>query len=355
MRKVMEFIKRERLYLLLLTFIILINVLIISEGPRVKEASKTDKAAVSAEAVQESREAKDPLAAKERAKEFLRENRDIAVLFSLASLLILAILLLGILIDVMLLIRRFSGKTLNMTTADIGKAGWNLFDVGKIVILFVFFGYMLIIIESLLIKTFPVIKNDNFRMMLNSSILDILALVFIFHFVVSERKESLASLGLAMKNFRTNIFYGLISYVAIVPVLLGILVVTMVIVNIVHYTPEKQPVVELFLKEKDPAFLMYTSLFAAIAGPFVEEIFFRGFMYKAAKKYIGVFWSMFLTAAIFALLHTNIVGFVPIMVLGFLLAYLYEKTGTLVSSITVHVMHNLSMVLMVFLVKQIGS
>jgi len=348
-----QFIKRERLYLLLLVFIVLLNVLLLTGTDKVKKSEKAEKvtAAESGKPVSE----KETLAvSQEKAREFLKENRDIALLFSLASLLIFAILLLGVVIDFLLIIRRLSGRALDMATSPVGEAGWNLLDVGKVVLLFVFFGYMIIIVESLLIKTFPLIGNDNFRMMLNSSILDILAIIFILHFVIVERKDSLASLGLNLKNLRTNIIYGMIGYIAIVPVLLGILAVTMFIINLIHYTPEKQPVVELFLKEKDPVFLMYTSLFAAIAGPFVEEIFFRGFMYKAAKKYLGIFWSMFLTAAIFAALHTNVVGFVPIMVLGMLLAYLYEKTGTLVSSITVHVIHNLSMVFMVFLIKQIG-
>jgi membrane protease YdiL (CAAX protease family) len=101
-------------------------------------------------------------------------------------------------------------------------------------------------------------------------------------------------------------------------------------------------------------FLLYTSLFAAIAGPIIEEIFFRGFFYSAVKKYIGVFWATLITAAMFAGLHAHLVGFMPIFALGILLAYLYEKTGTLVSSITVHVIHNVGMVLLVFFVKQLG-
>jgi membrane protease YdiL (CAAX protease family) len=121
------------------------------------------------------------------------------------------------------------------------------------------------------------------------------------------------------------------------------------------YTPPRQPVVELFLKETDTTFLLYTSVFAAVFGPVIEELFFRGFMYNAFKKRIGVFAAMLVTASAFAALHAHAVGFLPIMILGMLLAYLYEKTGTLVSSITVHAMHNISMVFMVFLVKQLGA
>jgi membrane protease YdiL (CAAX protease family) len=42
------------------------------------------------------------------------------------------------------------------------------------------------------------------------------------------------------------------------------------------------------------------------------------------------------------------------MILGILLAYLYEKTGSLVPSITVHITHNLASLFMVFLVKALN-
>jgi membrane protease YdiL (CAAX protease family) len=49
------------------------------------------------------------------------------------------------------------------------------------------------------------------------------------------------------------------------------------------------------------------------------------------------------------------VGFLPIMALGLLLTYLYEKTGSLVSSMAVHIMHNVAMVILVFLARNIGT
>ncbi len=204
-------------------------------------------------------------------------------------------------------------------------------------------------------KSFHFMKNDNLRMILNSSVLDALTIVFILYLTVGQYKERLASLGLSLKNFGRNVYYGIIGYLAAVPVLVGTLVIIAVIIHITKYVPEKQPVVELFLKEENTAFLAYTTIFAAGLGPVVEELFFRGFLYGALKKNIGIFWSVLITAALFAALHTNIVGFLPIMVLGVVLAYIYEKTGTLIPSITVHVIHNFSMVLFVFLVKQLKA
>jgi uncharacterized protein len=86
----------------------------------------------------------------------------------------------------------------------------------------------------------------------------------------------------------------------------------------------------------------------------MEEIFFRGFMYNAFKKRMGVFWGIAITAVVFSLLHAHWVGFIPILILGVLLTYLYEKTGSLVPSMTVHILHNLASVFMVFIIKAVG-
>jgi membrane protease YdiL (CAAX protease family) len=192
-------------------------------------------------------------------------------------------------------------------------------------------------------------------MMVNTSILDTLAVVFIIYFTVNQYRESLEAIGLSVKNFVKNVFYGLVGYIAAVPILIAVLGLVALVVNITKYVPERQPVVELFLKEKSVPFLIYSGIFTGVVGPVIEELFFRGFMYNAFKKRIGIFWAMLITSALFASLHTNVIGFLPIMVLGFVLAYMYEKTGTLVASVTVHMLHNLGMVFLLFLMKQIKA
>jgi len=76
-------------------------------------------------------------------------------------------------------------------------------------------------------------------------------------------------------------------------------------------------------------------------------------MYPALKKKIGITASIVCTSCIFGILHAHMVGFLPIVLLGILLAYLYEKTGSLVPSIFVHITHNVGMLVLVFVVKAI--
>jgi membrane protease YdiL (CAAX protease family) len=366
-----DFIKRERLYLLLLAFIMIVNVMAMMpshvRGKDAKKAAAAESIKAPAAGPQDGAEAARraalrqvqgdvPSLSRDAALEkLLSENRGLAVIFGLTSLLVIAAILLGLAIDMILAAYLVSGKRLNISTYRPDPARWGAWDVAKVVILFVFFGYIVIMIESVLARSLPIIKDDNFRMILNSSALDAIAVILILYFAVVEHREKLASLGISLKNFARNIFYGVVAYIALIPVLVAVLAAIAFVVSAMKYMPPRQPVVELFLKETDTTFLLYTSVFAAVFGPVIEELFFRGFMYNAFKKRIGVFAAMLVTASAFAALHAHAVGFLPIMILGMLLAYLYEKTGTLVSSITVHAMHNISMVFMVFLVKQLGA
>lgn len=346
MNNIMKFIQSQRLYLLLLTFVILLNV-----AGNMPDGTKRVKGKAVKAAIEAKRTNEDLFMKKEEMEKILNANKSLALIYNLSSLLIFLVLVLGIAVDVALLARKKSGVSLDICTYSSGGSRWNIWDVARVVILFLFFGYMLILIESCLTRIVPLLRNESFRVIANSSILDGLTIVFILYFTVAQYGEKLAALGISLKNFTKNVFYGLVGYVAMVPVLVAILIATAVFTNLIKYVPEKQLVVELFLKEKDAGFLIYTSLFAAIAGPLVEELFFRGFMYNACKKYMNKVFAMLITAVLFAALHAHPVGFLPIMTLGILLAYLYEKTGTLVSSVTVHVMHNLTMVGFVFLAK----
>jgi len=262
---------------------------------------------------------------------------------------------LGLLIDLYLASAALGKERLDIATYVPGIVRWSLLDVGKVVILFLFFAYVLVTIESALLGVMPVFRDENFRMMFNSSLLDVIAAVFVIYFAVHKHKEKLVALGLTVKNLARNVFFGIVGYIAGVPLFLSIVAAVFFVVKLTSYVPEAQPVVELFLKEENPTFLIFSSLFASVCGPFIEELFFRGFMYNAARKHLGIFWGMFLTSAVFAALHTNIVGFFPILALGFLLAYVYQRTGSLVPSITIHIVHNLAMVTFVFLVKGVRA
>jgi uncharacterized protein len=83
-----------------------------------------------------------------------------------------------------------------------------------------------------------------------------------------------------------------------------------------------------------------TLVVVAVLAPIAEEIFFRGFMYAGLRRRLGVGGAMVVSTLFFTTLHLSVDAFVPILVLGFCLAWLYEKTGSLYPGIFLHLSNN---------------
>ena len=104
--------------------------------------------------------------------------------------------------------------------------------------------------------------------------------------------------------------------------------------------PPLEPIHELLFMERSKAVLAWTTALACILGPIAEETLFRGILFSSLRRYVPRAVAIAISAALFAAAHTNVVGFLPIFLLGCLLAELYERTGSLFSPIAVHIVHN---------------
>lgn len=87
---------------------------------------------------------------------------------------------------------------------------------------------------------------------------------------------------------------------------------------------------------------------AVIVGPVIEEIFFRGFLYPAFRRVFGVWPAIIISSAIFGIFHANVWLMVPISLMGGVMAYLYEKEGSLAAPIAFHALNNLVSVVIVY-------
>ena len=81
-------------------------------------------------------------------------------------------------------------------------------------------------------------------------------------------------------------------------------------------------------------------LLVGIFGPIVEEIAFRGMIYKELRTFSPVWLSALLSAALFGLMHGNLVQGLYTFSAGILLALVYEKTNTLRAPILLHILFN---------------
>jgi uncharacterized protein len=88
-----------------------------------------------------------------------------------------------------------------------------------------------------------------------------------------------------------------------------------------------------------------TALLAATTAPLVEEIIYRGILYSAFQRAIGVFASVFIVSVLFAGVHvaqyfTNISVILVITLLSFTLTIVRAYTGRLLPSYIIHLVFN---------------
>ncbi len=81
-------------------------------------------------------------------------------------------------------------------------------------------------------------------------------------------------------------------------------------------------------------------LVMALAPAIAEELFFRGALQKTLAQSMNAHAAIWLTAAIFSAVHLQFYGFVPRMLLGAALGYLFWLTGSIWPSVVAHFVNN---------------
>ncbi len=355
MGELFDIMRRNRLYVFLLAFVVGVNLLVLAgrvgERPLEKEAAvlrerPAEKAPVEQLGVREWEEKLERLAA---------QNPVLYLFLGILNLLVLFVILVGLFLDVYFIARWARRKPISIRLVRQDRPRWGMADVARVVLIFLSCGYAFMIIQAIASRLFPVLHNENFRMVFNTAVMNVVGISVILYFVIRKHGQGVDAIGLTPRGLRSGVFYAAVGYVALVPVIAGIMMLTFFVTRLLEYRPPIQPIVRVFIEEKEVSLLWFSALFAAVFGPIAEEIFFRGFMYTAVRKRLGMFWAMVGTSAVFSFLHAHPVGFFPILALGMLLAYLYEKTGSLIPSISVHIMHNLAMVALVFAGRSVGG
>jgi len=79
-----------------------------------------------------------------------------------------------------------------------------------------------------------------------------------------------------------------------------------------------------------------------------EEIFFRGLVFGALRRRLDRHVAVLLSALFFAGAHLQPVEFLPIVILGTILAYTYEFTGALIPGMIAHGVNNLAALLIFY-------
>ena len=112
---------------------------------------------------------------------------------------------------------------------------------------------------------------------------------------------------------------------------------------------QAQGIVDTVLSRGDPTVLMVA---VVVVAPVAEELFFRGVVYNAWLREHGPRVAVFGSAALFAVIHTDLFALVPIFALGVALAMVYRSTRSLPATMAMHAGFNAISVALALLARQ---
>lgn len=142
-----------------------------------------------------------------------------------------------------------------------------------------------------------------------------------------------------------------------IPLLMFMLVASLVIQVILGYQKwtqsigegDQQFIIQQLRKPgQDPYIIALTVFTAVVVAPFCEELFFRGFIYRISRSLLGPLLAALASGLIFGAIHGNLASLPQLVLMGLLLAFLYEWSGSLWTNILFHMTFNGFMTMMIF-------
>ncbi len=109
--------------------------------------------------------------------------------------------------------------------------------------------------------------------------------------------------------------------------------------------------IRLMIEPDNPGLWPYTLFVIAILPAIGEELVFRGALQNLLIRKFGSNRGIVLTALLFTLIHRQFYNILPMFLLALLLGYVYYLTGSLLTTIAMHLLNN---ALSLFLVYYFG-
>jgi len=122
-----------------------------------------------------------------------------------------------------------------------------------------------------------------------------------------------------------------------------VLVSAMVARFVPGLVPEQETPIEQLLTT--PGSVVLFAIFGIAIAPALEELMFRGFLFRVLQDVVGMSIAVWTTAAIFALFHgpqlwPNWPAIIVILGVGYVLSKLRERTDSVIPGFIVHTVYN---------------
>jgi membrane protease YdiL (CAAX protease family) len=191
-------------------------------------------------------------------------------------------------------------------------------------------------------------ENDWPMILIGTLSMDGFILVAVALFLWSQHLSWAEAFGFTTPGLLKALGWAILVAIIFLPIGRLLQMISFQLLEWVNYkTPVQHAVATL---EGAPSLLArsYMIFFAVVAAPIAEETLFRGILYPTLKKYGNASLALWVSSVIFGAIHLNFAIFLPLMVLGMLLAWLYEKTNNLLACMAAHSLFNMINVVALF-------
>ena len=183
----------------------------------------------------------------------------------------------------------------------------------------------------------------------------ILLVGLLIHVTCFERAGRLSDLGLGRRRILHAALVGVIAFVALQPFFWLMQKAELTLLQAVDVKWLLGDAETAMLKTDAPWVLILGVFVAVVAAPVSEELLFRGALQPTLKKWFGPWPGILTTAVFFTMLHRQDIWTMPLLfALGVVLGYTYDRTGSIVAPVVLHVAHNGFAVLQFFAFRSLN-
>ncbi|MDO8886588.1 type II CAAX endopeptidase family protein [Candidatus Oleimmundimicrobium sp.] len=225
------------------------------------------------------------------------------------------------------------------------RVPWNIKDVNKVLIVFI----VILTLQMYLGLFRPPAEshlNTPFGRVALMTVSYLILVLLVWFFGIKKRNGSLKDLGFKVFHFM-SVLRKAFLWLVLVKILTAIYAVFTS--SVLNFKPPPKMVTGIpDIFGKGISGFLLAIFISVVVAPLAEEIFFRGFIYTALRDKIGIAWAALISSFIFAIFHGSLWMTVPILLLGLVLAYFYERENSIGPPIIFHALNNLVSLLMIY-------
>ncbi len=156
------------------------------------------------------------------------------------------------------------------------------------------------------------------------------------------RPSGFRRLGINLGRFPLGFLGGIFAIAIVLPLIDCVGGLTELVLKWLHQSPPPHDLLQILNSHPAPWLRAADIIAACVLAPLAEELFFRGLLQTLLRYLLNRPWAaVLLTAGAFALVH-KWWTWPEIFFLGVGLGYVYERTGNLWMTVTMHALFNLT-------------